>query len=43
MAEYGFILGAIAVVVFVSYVTMGQDVNAMISWKSVDNALLGAM
>jgi len=43
MAEYAFILGAIAVVAFVSYVTMGQDVNAMISWQSIDNALLGAM
>ena len=43
MAEYAFILAAIAIVVFVSYVTMGQDVNAMVSWKSIDNALLGAM
>lgn len=43
MAEYAFILAAIAIVVFVSYVAMGQDVNALISWKSIDDALLGAM
>ena len=43
MAEYAFILSAIAIVVFVSYVAMGEAVNSMTSWKSIDDALLGAL
>lgn len=39
MTEYALILAAIAVVVFVTYETMGQDISSMVS--KVDSALTG--
>jgi Flp pilus assembly pilin Flp len=41
MAEYALILAGIAIVVFVAYETMGQDINAMVTWTLVDKDLLG--
>jgi Flp pilus assembly pilin Flp len=38
MAEYALILAAVAVVVFVTYQVMGQDIIHMITWQ-VDNDL----
>jgi Flp pilus assembly pilin Flp len=37
MTEYAFILAAIAIVVFVTYQVMGQDINSLVN--SVDNLL----
>jgi Flp pilus assembly pilin Flp len=31
MTEYAFILAAVAIVVFVTYEVMGQDVNSMVN------------
>ena len=41
MAEYAFVVAAIAIAVFVTYEIMGQDLNSMVSWK-VDNYLTSA-
>jgi Flp pilus assembly pilin Flp len=38
MTEYALILAAVAVVVFVTYQVMGQDIIHMITWQ-VDNDL----
>ena len=38
MAEYAMILAAIALVVFVTYEFMGQDINHLATW-GVDNDL----
>jgi len=37
MTEYALILAAVAVVVFITYQVMGQDISAMVN--SVDSAL----
>ena len=37
MTEYALILAAVAVVVFITYEVMGQDISKMVN--SVDNAL----
>lgn len=37
MTEYALILGAIAIVVFVTYELMGQDINKLVN--NVDNLL----
>lgn len=42
MAEYGLILAAIAVVVFVVYQQTGNDINNMVTWQTIDTWLLGA-
>ena len=41
MTEYAMILAAIAVVVFLTYELMGQDINHLIAWN-VDNDIVGA-
>jgi Flp pilus assembly pilin Flp len=41
MTEYALILAAVAILVFVSYETMGQDITSMASWK-VDDYLTSA-
>jgi Flp pilus assembly pilin Flp len=38
MAEYAFIVSAIAVVVFVSYQVMGQDLNGLVNRIGADIA-----
>jgi Flp pilus assembly pilin Flp len=38
MAEYAFIVSAIAVVVFVSYQVMGQDLNELVNRLGADIA-----
>jgi Flp pilus assembly pilin Flp len=38
MAEYAFIVSAIAVVVFVSYQVMGQDLNGLVNRLGADIA-----
>jgi Flp pilus assembly pilin Flp len=38
MTEYALILAAVAIVVFVTYQVMGQDIIHMITWQ-VDNDL----
>ena len=37
MTEYALILAAVAIVVFITYEVMGQDIGALVS--NVDNAL----
>lgn len=37
MTEYALILAAVAIVVFVTYQVMGQDINSLVN--SVDNLL----
>ncbi len=41
MAEYAIVLAAIAIVVFVSYQTLGQSINSLTTWQ-VDNDLTSA-
>jgi Flp pilus assembly pilin Flp len=41
MTEYALIIAAVAVVVFVTYQLMGQDITHLITWQ-VDNDLLSA-
>ena len=38
MAEYAFIVSAVAVVVFVSYQVMGQDLNGLVNRLGADIA-----
>ncbi len=33
MAEYALILAAVAIVVFVTYQLMGQDINQLTTWR----------
>jgi Flp pilus assembly pilin Flp len=40
MTEYALILAAVAIVVFVTYEVMGQDIGSLVS--KVDNALTSA-
>jgi Flp pilus assembly pilin Flp len=42
MTEYAMILGAIAVVVFVTYKIMGQSIENMVVWIQLQNDLLGS-
>jgi Flp pilus assembly pilin Flp len=39
MAEYALILAGVAVVAFTAYEFLGQDINAMVSWRSIDSDL----
>jgi Flp pilus assembly pilin Flp len=36
MTEYALILAAVAVLVFVTYETMGQTINSMVEWQTID-------
>ena len=36
MTEYALILAAIAVLVFIAYQTMGQTINSMVEWQTID-------
>lgn len=40
MAEYALILAAVAVGVFIAYQGMGNAINQMVTWQSIDNDLL---
>jgi Flp pilus assembly pilin Flp len=37
MTEYALILAAVAIVVFITYEVMGQDITSLVNW--VDTAL----
>lgn len=39
MTEYAMIVACVAVVVIVAYELLGQDINAMGSWQSIDKDL----
>jgi len=41
MTEYAMILAGVAVVAFTAYEFLGQDINNMVSWQSIDNDLIG--
>ena len=41
MTEYAMIVAVIAIVVFVTYQVMGQNINHLVSWQ-VDNDLTSA-
>jgi Flp pilus assembly pilin Flp len=40
MTEYALILAAVAMIVFVSYETMGQSISAMVEWGTIHNDLI---
>jgi Flp pilus assembly pilin Flp len=42
MSEYALILGAVAVVVFVFYETMGQTIENLVEWGAIHNDLLAS-
>ena len=42
MSEYALILGAVALVVFVFYQTMGQSIESMVEWGTIHNDLLSS-
>jgi Flp pilus assembly pilin Flp len=42
MTEYALILGAVALVVFVFYETMGQSIQSMVEWGTIHNDLLSS-
>jgi Flp pilus assembly pilin Flp len=39
MTEYALILAAVAILVFAAYATMGNDINDLITWKTIDTWL----
>jgi Flp pilus assembly pilin Flp len=39
--EYAMIVACVAIVVIVAYELLGQDINAMGSWQSIDRDLTG--
>jgi len=41
MTEYAMIVACVAIVVIVGYELLGQDINAMGSWHSIDKDLTG--
>jgi Flp pilus assembly pilin Flp len=41
MTEYAMILAGVAVVAFTAYEFLGQDINNLVSWQSIDNDLTG--
>ena len=42
MTEYALILAAVALVIFVSYESMGQSIESMVVWGAVHNDLLSS-
>jgi len=42
MTEYGLVLAAVAIAVFVAYTATGQNIDTMVSWTSIDKDLLGS-
>jgi Flp pilus assembly pilin Flp len=42
MAEYSLILAAVAIAVFIAYQSMGQAINSMVTWQSIDLYLTGS-
>ncbi|HVC43918.1 MAG TPA: Flp family type IVb pilin [Candidatus Binataceae bacterium] len=36
MTEYALILAAVAILVFVTYETMGNTINSMVEWQTID-------
>jgi len=43
MTEYALILAAIAIACFAVYIVTGQDINAMVSWNTIDKDLTNAL
>jgi Flp pilus assembly pilin Flp len=42
MSEYALILAAVALVVFVFYLSMGQSIENMVEWGAIHNDLLSS-
>jgi Flp pilus assembly pilin Flp len=42
MTEYSLILAAVAIVVFIAYETMGQSIDSMVTWNTIDLYLTGS-
>jgi Flp pilus assembly pilin Flp len=42
MTEYSLILAAVAIVVFIAYEAMGQTINSMVAWNTIDLYLTGS-
>jgi len=43
MAEYALILAAVAIGVFVAYQSMGNEINQMVTWQTIDNDLTSSL
>ena len=43
MSEYALILAGVAVVAFAAYASMGNAINSMVQWNTIDKDLLNAL